>query len=140
MPTNSGGATCPQPVCEYDSVPGISDRAQAKTRSTAGLTIRHVEVLGRRVGRVMQALRDCGQYDNTLVFFLSDNGGTRGMPGPNNAPLRSFKRPLWEGGLRIPSYRVMARTTGRRPRLGERQMTDDSIPSVEQLSQLFGNS
>lgn len=54
------------------------------------------------VGRVMQALRDCGQYENTLVFFLSDNGGTRGMPGPNNAPLRGFKRTLWEGGLRIP--------------------------------------
>lgn len=64
------------------------------------------------VGRVMQALRECGQEDNTLVFFLTDNGGTRGMPGPNNAPFRGYKRTLWEGGLRVP---FIVRWTGELP-------------------------
>ena len=33
-----------------------------------------VENLDHHMGRLLQALRDCGRYDDTLVFFFSDNG------------------------------------------------------------------
>jgi arylsulfatase A-like enzyme len=41
--------------------------------------------------------------DNTIIFFLSDNGGTN-KKGPINSPLRGFKSNEWEGGLRVPFF------------------------------------
>lgn len=42
-------------------------------------------------------------WDNTLIFFNSDNGGHTAA-GPHNEPLRGFKFTLWEGGLRVPGF------------------------------------
>ena len=53
------------------------------------------------VGEIIQALKDAGVYDNTLVFYLSDNGGASVMHA-NNAPLRGFKHAYHEGGIRVP--------------------------------------
>ena len=58
------------------------------------------------VGRVRRQLADSGQEQNTLVVFLSDNGGPT-MPGTTingscNAPLRGSKRTTLEGGIRVP--------------------------------------
>jgi arylsulfatase A-like enzyme len=51
------------------------------------------------VGKVMRALEEKNLSENTLILFLSDNGGS-GNGG--NAPLRGGKGTLWEGGLRVP--------------------------------------
>jgi arylsulfatase A-like enzyme len=40
-------------------------------------------------------------WDNTLLFFLTDNGGSKAM-NANNAPLRGFKQQNYEGGIRTP--------------------------------------
>jgi arylsulfatase A-like enzyme len=53
------------------------------------------------IGRVLAKLREHGLEENTLVFFLSDNGGPPGN-GSNNGPLRGFKGDTLEGGLRVP--------------------------------------
>ncbi len=58
-----------------------------------------VTCMDEAIGRVLQAIRDRGQFDNTLVIFQSDNGGS-GNGG--NAPLQGGKSSLWEGGLRVP--------------------------------------
>jgi arylsulfatase A-like enzyme len=58
------------------------------------------------IGKVRQKLVDAGLEQNTLVFFISDNGGPT-MPGvtvngSSNAPLRGSKRTTLEGGIRVP--------------------------------------
>jgi len=59
-----------------------------------------IKALDDSVGRVLQALKDTGQLDNTVIVFLSDNGG---LMGPTvNAPLRDGKAFLHEGGVRVP--------------------------------------
>jgi len=61
------------------------------------------------VGRVLQALKDGGFADNTLVIFSSDNGPEHyAYPRVQNfehrsmGPLRGVKRDIWEGGHRVP--------------------------------------
>ncbi len=59
----------------------------------------------RSVGRVMQALKDNGLDENTLVIFTSDNGGA-GYVGLDelNTPYRGWKITLFEGGTRVPFF------------------------------------
>ena len=55
------------------------------------------------VGQVLAALRDSGVEQNTLVWFLSDNGGPATNVAPTcNAPFRGHKGALYEGGIHVP--------------------------------------
>jgi len=58
------------------------------------------------VGRVMAALRAAKLEEETLIVFLSDNGGptmpTTTVNGSINRPLRGSKRQTYEGGIRVP--------------------------------------
>ena len=54
------------------------------------------------VGRVLAQVRAMGEEDNTLVFFLSDNGGPTARTTASNGPLRGFKMTSSEGGTRVP--------------------------------------
>ena len=56
------------------------------------------------VGRLFSLLDSLDLDDNTIVFFSSDNGATKG-PGhffKSNAPFRGYKTDLYEGGIREP--------------------------------------
>lgn len=73
-------------------------------RTYAGM----VTALDRNIGHVLEAVSANGLAENTLVAFLSDNGG----PAPdaaahsrtmaNNGRFRGFKFDVWEGGIRTP--------------------------------------
>lgn len=54
------------------------------------------------VGRILKKIKDMGQEENTIVFFLSDNGGPTGQTTSSNLPLHGFKATTWEGGVRVP--------------------------------------
>lgn len=58
-----------------------------------------VTCMDAAVGDILAALKKDGRDKNTVVLFLSDNGGS-GNGG--NAPLKGAKSTMWEGGLRVP--------------------------------------
>ena len=64
------------------------------------------------VGAVLKRLKRHGLERDTLVFFLSDNGGPTRELTSSNAPLRDGKGSVYEGGLRVP---FLARWAGHLP-------------------------
>ena len=66
-----------------------------------------VFALDKAIGRVLDAVDESEQRDNTFVFFMSDNGAFRlnreGLDVGINDPLRSGGVTCWEGGLRVPA-------------------------------------
>ncbi len=59
-----------------------------------------VETLDHHVGQLLDALDASGRGQDTLVVFLSDNGGHPEYV--SHAPLRGSKWNLYEGGIRVP--------------------------------------
>lgn len=61
-----------------------------------------IEHMDHGIGRVLRALDENGFTDDTLVFFVSDNGGQLNVAA-SNGPLRDGKQSVYEGGLRVPA-------------------------------------
>ena len=53
-------------------------------------------------GRVLSKLRAHSLEEDTLIFFLSDNGGPTAELTSSNRPFRGGKGQLFEGGIRVP--------------------------------------
>ena len=53
------------------------------------------------VGRVLKTIEEKGLDENTIIVFLSDNGGANNNAS-DNGPLRGMKGDLFEGGVRVP--------------------------------------
>ncbi|MFO0060672.1 MAG: sulfatase-like hydrolase/transferase, partial [Planctomyces sp.] len=95
------------------------------------------------VGRILAALDQQGLAENTVVIFSSDNGGVGGYVREgvkasgdvtDNAPLRSGKGSLYEGGVRVP---WIVRWPGHIPQgVTESPIISvDLLPTVAELAQ-----
>jgi arylsulfatase A-like enzyme len=84
------------PKVDYDALSGIKDHRLR----VYGAMVRNLD---RNVERVLQALKDRGLDDNTLVIFTSDNGGANYVGLPDlNRPYRGWKATFFEGGIKVP--------------------------------------
>lgn len=65
-----------------------------------------IETLDTNVGRLLNKLESLGLEENTIIFFMSDNGGLATAEGSptSNFPLRGGKGWLYEGGIREPMF------------------------------------
>lgn len=61
----------------------------------------HILALDENIGRLVKTLENKRLKENTLIVFLSDNGGTINTYA-NNQPLNGYKYMFGEGGIRIP--------------------------------------
>ncbi|MFZ4637458.1 MAG: sulfatase-like hydrolase/transferase, partial [Pirellulales bacterium] len=71
--------------------------ADPKRRTYAAM----LAALDDAVGRVVRELESRGLADDTLIAFISDNGGPP-VNASSNGPLRGHKASTWEGGVRVP--------------------------------------
>ena len=98
----------------HEAKPGLIERFKPKApvgghnNPTYAAMIASVD---ESVGRVMETLEKLGLAENTVLIFASDNGGVGGYAREgikkagditDNAPLRSGKGSLYEGGTRVP--------------------------------------
>ncbi|EMI43769.1 sulfatase-like hydrolase/transferase [Rhodopirellula sp. SWK7] len=58
--------------------------------------------LDYNVGRILEHLDEQGLRENTLVVFLSDNGGPTSKNTSRNDPFSGVKGDVFEGGIRVP--------------------------------------
>jgi arylsulfatase A-like enzyme len=81
---------------EYlDRFPKITD---TRRRTYAAM----LSAMDDAIGRVLETLRDRKLERDTLVVFLSDNGGPPAANGSRNDPLRGTKGQVYEGGIHVP--------------------------------------
>lgn len=78
-------------------LPRFANITDPKRRTFAAM----LSAMDDAVGVVLGKLRETGQEENTLVFFIADNGGPTPTTTSQNGPLRGFKAQTWEGGIRV---------------------------------------
>lgn len=61
-----------------------------------------IHSLDDAVGLIMDKLKELDLEENTIVYFLSDNGGATYCVAPDNAPLKGGKLTNFEGGINVP--------------------------------------
>ena len=93
------------PHTPMQATPRLLEKFASVKDETRRTYLAMVAGLDELVGSVLDAVRSAKLEEQTLIFFLSDNGGPTvkfSANGSNNAPLRGSKGDTWEGGIRVP--------------------------------------
>jgi arylsulfatase A-like enzyme len=101
------------------------------SQGTRETYIEMVESMDAGIGELLSELNRLELSKDTLVIFMSDNGGDRNS---RNTPLNNFKTTIWEGGIRVPGIvrwpgKVPAGTVSHQPCI-----TMDFTASILQLA------
>lgn len=127
-----------QPFCLYVAFNAvhtpIQDPETGEVSKDAATFAKIVQSMDVGVGRVVQALKENGVAENTLVFFSSDNGAHEGVAGSSSGPLRGFKSELFEGGHRVPTCAWWPSHIAPGSKSGETAMTIDLMPTMMELA------
>lgn len=97
LPFNAQHAPLQAPKKYLDRFPSITDE---KRKIFAAM----MSAMDDAVGTVLAKIKELGQEQNTLVFFIGDNGGPTQSTTSNNGPLRGYKMTTFEGGPRVPYF------------------------------------
>jgi len=95
LPFNAQHAPLEAPQKYLDRFPNIND---PKRKLFAAM----LSAQDDAVGAVLKKVRDLGQEENTLIFYIADNGGPTQSTTSQNGPLRGYKMTTFEGGPRVP--------------------------------------
>lgn len=84
-----------------DAIQAYADEIEDENRRTFAAM---VDVMDASIGRLVETLEQQGLRENTLIVFMSDNGGQETRFAGNNGPLRDQKGTPFEGGVRTPAF------------------------------------
>lgn len=86
----------------------LSQEEQRKWTKTMATYAAMIEIMDDGIGELIDLLKEKGEFENTLILFLSDNGSTserkgcQTFPMLSNTPYRGQKAYTWEGGVSSP--------------------------------------
>lgn len=102
-----------------------------------------IEGMDKSLGDIMDWVERNGQAQNTIILFMSDNGGLAtepewrdGEPHTQNAPLRSGKGSLLEGGIRVPMIACWPGVAAEGRRCDQYVMIEDFYPSILEMAHI----
>ncbi|WP_157491750.1 sulfatase-like hydrolase/transferase [Flammeovirga sp. SJP92] len=82
-------------------------------------------VMDQNIGRIVDALETKGLMDNTMIVFISDNGGKPHENASYNLPLNGAKGSLFDGGIRVPYFMYYPKM------IKEGQKYDEMVSSLD---------
>lgn len=101
-----------------------------------------IEGMDKSLGDLMEYVKKREIANNTVILFMSDNGGLalnpprKGEPFKENYPLRSGKGSLYEGGIREPMIVYWPGTTDPGAKVEQYVCIEDFFPTVLEMAQV----
>lgn len=94
-----------------------------------------VEAMDLAVGKVISALDEMELLENTIIIFMSDNGGLSTSEGSptSNLPLRAGKGWLYEGGIREPMLIKYPRIKNKLQKIDTPVTSTDFYPTILEM-------
>lgn len=113
----------------------IEEFNNLKKKDKNGWTYRAmVSRMDKGIGKIFDALEKSGKMDNTIILFMSDNGGVPGMePYCTNKPFRGSKFTEFEGGVRVAAAMYWEKGFQNRRKIDEVTAYVDILPTIAEI-------
>ena len=121
-----------EPTTDWLQKVQARDPAIPEQRAKLAALIEHMD---DGIGRVIQTLKDTGQYDQTMIVVCSDNGGDL-RAGATSGALNGGKQDMFEGGIQSPMCAVWPEKIAPGQRTNIPAMTMDFYPTFCTLAGL----
>ena len=87
--------------CHFDNYPNDKYAGKSPARTAYSDCVVEMDDI---LDRLVKALEETGQLENTLILLTSDNGPECEIPEQARSPFRGCKGSSWEGGVRMPAF------------------------------------